>query len=71
MGHMAEGHAKVKLADMKKHMDSTYFGWLGGTGKESVFYYRIQSPVILIEFDHQRPIAQPGHVSPRASTSTL
>lgn len=57
VGHMAEGHAKVKLADMKKHMDSTYFGWLGGTGKESVFYYRIQSPVILIEFDHQRPIA--------------
>jgi hypothetical protein len=22
-----------------------------------VFYYRIHSPVILIEFDHQRPIA--------------
>ena len=29
----------------------------GWDGKESVFYYRIQSPVILIEFDHQRPIA--------------
>ncbi|HXG67213.1 MAG TPA: DUF3500 domain-containing protein, partial [Blastocatellia bacterium] len=23
----------------------------------SVFYYRIHSPVILVEFDHQRPIA--------------
>jgi len=29
---------------------------MGGTDKDSVFYYRIQSPVILIEFDHQRPI---------------
>jgi hypothetical protein len=25
-----------------------------------VFYYRIQSPVILIEFDHQRPVALEG-----------
>ena len=23
---------------------------------DAVFYYRIHSPVILIEFDHQRPI---------------
>ena len=57
VGQMAEGHAKVKLSEVKKHMNKTYFGWLGGAGKDSVFYYRIQSPVILIEFDHQRPIA--------------
>jgi hypothetical protein len=25
-----------------------------------VFYYRIHSPVILIEFDHQLPVALPG-----------
>ena len=24
---------------------------------DSIFYYRIQSPVLLIEFDHQGPIA--------------
>ena len=57
VGNMDNGHAKVKMADVRKHLDSTYFGWMGGTGKDSVFYYRIQSPVILIEFDHQRPIA--------------
>jgi len=57
VGNQSNGHAKVKMADVKKHLDATYFGWLGGTGKDSVFYYRIQSPVILIEFDHQRPIA--------------
>ena len=27
------------------------------TAPESVFYYRIHSPVILIEFDHQTPVA--------------
>ena len=57
IGNLADGHAKVKMADMKKHLDATYFGWMGGTKKDSVFYYRIQSPVVLIEFDHQRPIA--------------
>ena len=57
VGNLADGHAKVKMADMKKHLDATYFGWMGCTKKDSVFYYRIQSPVVLIEFDHQRPIA--------------
>jgi len=57
VGNMDDRHAKVKMTDVKKHLNATYFGWMGGTGKDSVFYYRIQSPVILIEFDHQRPIA--------------
>ena len=57
VGNMAEGHAKVKMVEVKKYLDATYFGWMGPTTKDSVFYYRIQSPVILIEFDHQRPIA--------------
>ena len=46
-----------------------------GPTPDSVFYYRIHSPVILIEFDHQRPVepAAPGRESDaagRASTST-
>ena len=57
VGNMREGHAKVKMSEVRKHLDQTRFAWIGGTGKDSVFYYRIQSPVILIEFDHQRPIA--------------
>ena len=28
---------------------------MGGCELDSVFYYRIHSPVILIEFDHQLP----------------
>ena len=31
----------------------THFAWIGETGPDAVFYYRIHSPVILIEFDHQ------------------
>ena len=30
----------------------THFCWIGGFEEQSPFYYRIQSPVIFIEFDH-------------------
>jgi hypothetical protein len=55
IGNMDEGHAKVKMDEVKRHLDSTYFAWIGGTDADSIFYYRIHSPVVLIEFDHQRP----------------
>jgi hypothetical protein len=53
---MDDGHAKVKLSEVRQHIENTWFAWIGGTEPTSVFYYRIQSPVILIEFDHQLPI---------------
>ena len=58
--NMDEGHGALRMKEIEAHLDETYFAWLGTTGPESVFYYRIQSPVILIEFDHQGPIALDG-----------
>ncbi len=57
IGNMAEGHAKVKMEEVKRHLDETYFAWVGGTDADSVYYYRIHSPVLLIEFDHERRVA--------------
>ncbi|MEM7145266.1 MAG: DUF3500 domain-containing protein [Verrucomicrobiota bacterium] len=56
INHQSEGHAQVRLAEVKEHLDDTWFAWIGKTDPDAVFYYRIQSPVIYIEFDHQRPI---------------
>ena len=53
--NMDDGHAKVKMTEVASHLDETRFAWIGGAEPDSVFYYRIQSPVILIEFDHQTP----------------
>jgi len=51
-------HAQIKLEEVKQHLQETYFAWMGGSIEEdSVFYYRVHSPVILIEFDHQGGIA--------------
>lgn len=55
-----EGHAGVKLAEVAAHLDETWFAWIGDTSPAAVFYYRIHSPVILIEFDHQQPVGVPG-----------
>ncbi len=55
VNNMAEGHARVRIEEVRRHLDTTWFAWIGKTDPESVFYYRIHSPVILIEFDHNRP----------------
>jgi hypothetical protein len=55
VGNMDDGHARVKMEEVKRHIGETWFAWIGGTDADSVFYYRIHSPVVLIEFDHQRP----------------
>ena len=57
VNRMPQGHAQVKMEEVKKHLSETYLAWMGGMDKESVFYYRIHSPVILIEFDHMNGIA--------------
>ncbi len=55
--NMKEGHARVRMAEIERHLGRTYFAWIGATQDDSVFYYRIHSPVVLIEFDHQQPVA--------------
>ena len=55
VGNMDDGHARVKMDEVKRQIDRTYFAWIGGSDPASVYYYRIHSPVIVIEFDHQRP----------------
>jgi hypothetical protein len=55
VGNMDDGHARVKMDEVKRYIDRTHFAWIGGSEPDSVFYYRIHSPVILIEFDHQTP----------------
>jgi hypothetical protein len=64
VGNMDEGHARVRMEEVRAHLDDTYFAWIGEVGPETVFYYRIQSPVILIEFDHQNPVALSGPRQP-------
>ena len=57
VGNMRPGHAEVRMEEVRQHLDQTYFAWIGGTSSDSVYYYRVHSPGVLIEFDHQRRVA--------------
>ena len=56
VGNIKPGHAKIKMTEVKQHLENTWFCWVGGSSENDVFYYRIHSPVVLIEFDHHSPI---------------
>jgi hypothetical protein len=46
------GPLAARLAEAERHLAETHFCWIGGSDEASPFYYRIQSPVVFIEFDH-------------------
>ena len=51
------------MNEVEAHLDETSFVWMGSTIDEP-FYYRVHSPVVLIEFDHH-----PGVVFDNATPS--
>jgi hypothetical protein len=57
VGWTDHGHAIVKMAEVVGHLDETWFVWMGGTGPTDPFYYRLHSPVVLIEFEHLPGVA--------------
>ncbi len=56
IGAMDEGHAAIRMDEIAAHLDETHFAWIGSSEDDAVFYYRVHSPVVLIEFDHQNPV---------------
>jgi hypothetical protein len=48
---MASKHAEVWLGQIEAHLDDTYFAWVGAAEESAPFYYKLHSPVLLIEFD--------------------
>jgi hypothetical protein len=56
VGRIRPGHAEIRYAEVKRHLNETHFAWIGPFDDSSPFYYRILSPVILVEFDHQSGI---------------
>jgi Protein of unknown function (DUF3500) len=53
---LPDGPRANRLSQIERHLDRTYWSWIGGYGEEDPFYYRIQSPIIMLEFDHHAGI---------------
>lgn len=63
ISHNRDGHARVRMDEIVAYLDETYFAWNAWTpslGSGDVFFFRVQSPVVIIEFDHQGSIGIPG-----------
>ncbi len=50
--YLPETARKLRLDQVKSHFKDTFFCWIGNWGENDPFYFRIQNPVIIFEFDH-------------------
>ena len=57
VNRLPQGHADEWSRAIQAKLSDTYLAWIGDVDADSVFYYRVHSPVVLIEFDHVRGIA--------------
>jgi fructose-1,6-bisphosphatase/inositol monophosphatase family enzyme len=71
VGWQADDHAEVRLSEVAAHLDETWFSWYGGYDDTAPFYYRVHSPVILIEFDHHPGVAFDNEVPTRHHVHTV
>jgi hypothetical protein len=71
VGRIRPGHAEIRLEEVQQHLPDTSFAWIGPCDEVSPFYYRVYSPVILIEFDHQSGIALDNDAPSRQHIHTV
>jgi len=50
--YLPAGPFAARMQAIEQHLNETHFSWIGGFDDDSPFYYRIQSPIVMIEFDH-------------------
>jgi hypothetical protein len=62
---------QLRLEQIRAHFDETYFCWVGGFGDEDAFYFRIQSPVVVLEFDHHSGVFLANEVPKKFHTHTI
>lgn len=52
IAYLPAGPRAARLREIKEHYDETWFSWIGGWRGGEAFYFRIQSPVVILELDH-------------------
>ncbi|CAI6091020.1 unnamed protein product [Clonostachys chloroleuca] len=52
LNYLPEKALPAKMEEISGHWEETYFCWIGGCRIGDAFYYKVHSPVVMIEFDH-------------------
>ncbi len=71
IGQMPDGPRHAKMSQFEEHLGETHFCWIGGNGPSDSFYYRIQSPVVFIEFDHHPGLFLTNHEARKFHVHTV
>jgi len=53
---MPDPWAGRRLEEVERHLDDTWFAWMGAADADAAIYYCVHSPVILIEFDNHNGV---------------
>lgn len=62
---------QMRKKQIESHFKETYFSWIGGYGDHDAFYFRVQSPVIIFEFDHHSGVFLTNTEPAKFHTHTL
>ncbi|KAJ9602185.1 hypothetical protein H2200_013305 [Cladophialophora chaetospira] len=52
LNYLPKGALRAKMGEIDSHWSQTYFAWIGHFTREDGFYYKVHSPVVMLEFDH-------------------
>jgi Protein of unknown function (DUF3500) len=52
LGRAGRRQEQLTMARVLDHAGALHFAWIRASDRDDVFYYRIHSPVILVEFEH-------------------
>ncbi|ORY10728.1 hypothetical protein BCR34DRAFT_485242 [Clohesyomyces aquaticus] len=69
--YLPDASRKLRLEQIESYFDETYWSWIGGYGDEDPFYYRIQSPVLVCEFDHHSGVFLANEEPKKFHTHTI
>jgi hypothetical protein len=56
LSYLPDSPRAARLSQFESQMSNTHFAWIGGYGDEDQFYYKIHSPMVVIEFDHDSSV---------------
>jgi hypothetical protein len=52
IAYLPDGPRAARRREIEEHYGETFFSWIGGWKGEEAFYFRLQSPVVVLELDH-------------------
>lgn len=52
IAYLPDGPRTARCREIQEHYGESFFSWIGGWEGQDAFYFRLQSPVVVLELDH-------------------